>query len=69
MKLLPEEAINAGTLNGAFAMELQQEVGSITRGKIANLIITKTIPSLYYLPYSFAHLQIEKVMTAGAWAF
>jgi imidazolonepropionase len=69
MKLLPEEAINAGTINGAFAMELQQEVGSITRGKKANLIITKAIPSLYYLPYSFAHLQVEKVMTAGAWAF
>ena len=69
MKLLPEEAINAGTINGAFAMELQQEVGSITRGKKANLIITKEVPSLNYLPYSFAHPQIEKVLTAGAWAF
>jgi imidazolonepropionase len=69
MKLLPEEAINAATLNGAYAMELQGEVGSITRGKKANLIITKEVPSLYYLPYSFAHMQIEKVMTAGAWAF
>jgi imidazolonepropionase len=46
MKMLPEEAINAATLNGAFAMELQSEVGSITVGKKANLIFTKTIPSV-----------------------
>ena len=46
MKMLPEEAINAATINGAYAMELQNEVGSITVGKKANLMITKQIPSL-----------------------
>jgi imidazolonepropionase-like amidohydrolase len=44
MKMLPEEAINAATLNGAYAMELGNEMGSITKGKRANLIFTK--PSL-----------------------
>jgi imidazolonepropionase len=65
MKMLPEEAINAATLNGAFAMELQNEVGSITVGKKANLIFTKPIPSLAYLPYSFGNNLIDKVMING----
>ena len=65
MKMLPEEAINAATINGAFAMELQNEVGSITVGKKANLIFTKPIPSLAYLPYSFGSNLIEKVMING----
>ncbi|HEV8271932.1 MAG TPA: imidazolonepropionase [Chitinophagaceae bacterium] len=65
MKMLPEEAINAATLNGAFAMELQNEVGSITLGKKANLIFTKPIPSLAYLPYSFGSNHINKVMING----
>ena len=65
MKMLPEEAINAATLNGAFAMELQNEVGSITVGKKANLIFTKPIPSLAYLPYSFGSNLIDKVMING----
>ena len=65
MKMLPEEAINAATLNGAYAMELQDEVGSITIGKKANLIFTKPIPSLAYLPYSFATNLIDKVMING----
>jgi imidazolonepropionase len=67
MRLLPEEAINAATINGAFAMELQQLTGSITKGKLANLILTKEVPSLYYLPYFFAHNLIERVMLAGEW--
>ncbi len=50
MKMLPEEAINAATINGAYAMELQNEVGSIMVGKKANLIFTKAIPSLAYIP-------------------
>lgn len=62
MKMSPEEAINAVTLNGAFAMELQNETGSITVGKKANLIFTKPIPSLAYLPYSFGSNLIDKVM-------
>ncbi|MEI2737496.1 MAG: imidazolonepropionase [Chitinophagaceae bacterium] len=65
MKMLPEEAINAATINGAYAMELQDELGSITVGKKANLIFTKAIPSLAYLPYSFGTNLIEKVMIAG----
>ncbi len=65
MKMLPEEAINAATINGAYAMELENELGSITIGKKANLIFTKPIPSLAYLPYSFGNNLIEKVMIGG----
>lgn len=67
LRMLPEEAINAATLNGAFAMEVQDKAGSITKGKKANLIVTKPIPSLYYLPYAFASDHIEKVMLGGDW--
>ena len=65
MKMLPEEAINAATINGAYAMELQDEVGSIMIGKKANLIFTKSIPSLAYLPYAFGSNLIDKVMISG----
>lgn len=65
MKMLPEEAINAATINGAYAMDLQNEVGSITVGKKANLIFTKPIPSLAYFPYSFGTNLIDKVMIRG----
>ena len=65
MKMLPEEAINAATINGAYAMELQGELGSITIGKKANLIFTKEIPSLAYLPYSLGMNLIDKVMIKG----
>jgi imidazolonepropionase len=65
MKMLPEEAINAATLNGAYAMELQHERGSITVGKKADLIFTKPVPSLAYLPYAFGSNCIDKVMIAG----
>jgi imidazolonepropionase len=68
MKMLPEEAINAATINGAYAMELQDEVGSITVGKKANLIFTKPIPSLAYLPYAFGTNLIDKVMITGIMA-
>lgn len=67
MKMLPEEAINAATINGAYAMELQDEVGSITVGKKANLILTKPIPSLSYLPYAFGSNCIDRVMISGEW--
>ena len=66
MKMLPEEAINAATINAAYAMELQNELGSITIGKKANLIFTKPIPSIAYLPYSFGNNMIDKVMINGA---
>jgi imidazolonepropionase len=65
MKMLPEEAINAATLNGACAMEVQKQAGSISRGKRANLIITQPVPSLAYLPYSFGENWIDKVMVNG----
>lgn len=66
MKMLPEEAINAASINGAYAMQVQDECGSITRGKKANLIFTKPIPSIAYLPYSFGSNLIDKVMINGA---
>ena len=67
MRMLPSEAINAATINGAHAMELGNEAGSIAIGKKANLIITKQIPSLHYLPYSFGSNLIERIMLAGEW--
>ncbi|HQW84361.1 MAG TPA: imidazolonepropionase [Ferruginibacter sp.] len=66
MKMLPEEAINAATLNAAYAVELQDQLGSVTIGKKASLIFTKPIPSLAYLPYSFGENNIDKVMINGA---
>ena len=66
MKLLPEEAINAATINGAYAMELENELGTITKGKRANLIFTRPIPSIAYLPYAFGTNLIDKVMINGA---
>jgi imidazolonepropionase len=65
MKMTPEEAINAATLNGAYAMGISEEYGSITKGKKANLIITKPIPSYNYLPYSFGENNIETVIISG----
>ncbi|HPG12051.1 MAG TPA: imidazolonepropionase [Chitinophagaceae bacterium] len=67
MRMLPEEAINAATINGAFAMDLQDELGSITIGKKANLIFTKPIPSIAYLPYAFGANHIDRVMINGEW--
>jgi imidazolonepropionase len=65
MKMLPEEAINAATINGAYAMELEKELGSITIGKKANLIFTKPVPSVAYLPYAFGNNLIDQVMIGG----
>ena len=65
MKMLPQEAINAASINGAFAMEIQDELGSISVGKKANLIFTHPINSIEYLPYSFGTNLIEKVMIKG----
>ncbi len=67
MKMLPEEVINAGTTNAAFAIGLQDEVGSITVGKLANIFITEEVPSLNFLFYSFSTTHIERVMIAGIW--
>ena len=65
MRLTPEEAINAATINGAYAMNLSGSLGSITRGKLANLILTREIPSYGFLPYAFGSNHIERVMIRG----
>jgi imidazolonepropionase len=65
MKMLPEEALNAATINGAYAMELSDTLGSISLGKKANLIITKPMQSIAYMPYAFGTNWVEKVMIAG----
>ncbi len=62
MKLTPEEALNATTINGAYAMELGHELGSITIGKKANIVITKKMPSLAYMAYSFGENCVERVI-------
>jgi imidazolonepropionase len=67
MKMLPEEVINAATINGAYAMELENETGSIMIGKRADLIFTKKIPSIAYLFYNFSMNNIDKVMVKGRW--
>ncbi len=66
MKMLPEEAINAATTNGSCAMEIEKDYGSISVGKKANLIFSKPVPSLAYLPYSFGNNLIDKVMINGS---
>lgn len=65
MNMTPEEAINAATVNAAYAMGLEATHGSITTGKKANLIITKSIPSYGYLPYDFGNTNIDKVILEG----
>lgn len=64
-KMLPEEAINAVTINGAYAMGLSEAYGSIARGKIANLFITKPIPTYEFMPYSFGSNKVEIVILNG----
>jgi imidazolonepropionase len=65
MKMLPEEAINAATLNGAYALELSGELGSVSKGKRANLILTRPIPSLAYIPYAFGEQIVERTLING----
>jgi len=65
MKMTPEEAINAATINGAFAMNLSNEVGSISIGKLANFFITKEIPSYGFIPYNFGDNVIDTVYLNG----
>jgi imidazolonepropionase len=66
MNLTPEEAINAATINGAYAMGISNLYGSICRGKKANLIITKKLPNFYHLPYAFGDNAIDTVIINGA---
>lgn len=65
MKMLPEEAVHAATLNGARAMELDGDHGSIAVGKVANLFVTKPMNSLAYLPYAFGSDLVESVILNG----
>lgn len=65
MKMTPEEAINAATINGAYAMGISATHGSITKGKKANILLTEPLTSYYQLPYSFGANLIDKVMLEG----
>jgi imidazolonepropionase len=65
LKLTPEEAINAATINGAYAMGISNMYGSITRGKKANLIVTKPLNHYHEIPYAFAHNPVEQVIING----
>lgn len=65
LKLTPEEAINAATINGAYAMGISNMYGSITRGKKANVIITKPMQHYREIPYNFAHNPVEQVIVNG----
>lgn len=65
MRMTPEEAINAATINSAYAIDLLETHGSITRGKVANVFITRPMPSISYLPYSFGSNLVDKVILNG----
>ncbi|MCO6500420.1 MAG: imidazolonepropionase [Vicingus serpentipes] len=65
MKMTPAEAINAATINGAYAMGIEKEYGSITLGKKANLLLTKELNSINFLPYAFGSNHIERVFING----
>ena len=65
MRLTPETVLNAATVNGAFAMGVASEYGSITPGKKASLFITKKIPSYEFVPYSFTSQLIENIILNG----
>jgi imidazolonepropionase len=65
LRMLPEEAIHAATLNASAAMGVEQELGSITAGKRASFIITRPVPSLAYLPYAFGTDHIDTVIIDG----
>ena len=65
LKMLPNEVLNAVTQNGAYAMGLEDSHGSITPGKVANLVITTPMPSFGFMPYSFGTSQIQKVIING----
>jgi imidazolonepropionase len=67
MKMTPEEAINAATINGAFAMDAADQTGSIAKGKLANIILTKPIRTLAAIPYHFSNNNINNVMVKGQW--
>jgi imidazolonepropionase len=63
--MLPEEAIHAVTINGAYAMGLSRDYGSIARGKVANLFITKPIPTYSFMPYAYGSNKVDRVILNG----
>jgi imidazolonepropionase len=65
MKMTPEEAINSATINTAYALDLLDSLGSISRGKIANVFITQPIPSLAFIPYSFGSNLVDEIILKG----
>jgi imidazolonepropionase len=65
LKMLPEEVINAVTINSAYAMGISETHGSIARGKVANIFITKEIPSYDFMPYAFGSDLIETIVLKG----
>jgi imidazolonepropionase len=65
MKMTPEEAINAATMNTAAALELEHTHGSITKGKIANVFITKPMRSIAYLPYAYGSNLVDQIILNG----
>lgn len=65
LRMLPEEAINAATINGAYAMELENIVGVIKRGYKANFFFTSEIPSIAYFPYAFGSNLVDTVFING----
>ena len=65
LKMIPEEVINAVTINTAYAMGLSETHGSIAKGKVANLFITKDIPSYQYMPYAFGSDLIDTIILKG----
>ena len=65
MKMMPIEAINAATVNGSFAMEVQDKLGSLSVGKKASLIITKPLSNLNIIPYEYGHDFIGSVYLSG----
>jgi imidazolonepropionase len=64
-RMLPEEVINATTINTAYAMGLSDQLGSIAKGKIANVFITKPIPNYEFMPYSYGNNKVETVILQG----
>ena len=68
-RMVPEEAIHAVTLNGAYAMGISNEYGSIARGKIANLFITKPVPTYEFMPYAYGSNKVEHVILNGEMIF
>ena len=65
LKMLPYEVLNAETRNGAYAMGLEDSHGTLSPGKVANLIVTDPMPGFGYMPYAYGSSQINQVILNG----